>query len=256
MPPPTYSATDYLAQFQRLLPRGRVWHRGVGLVQDADLLTLMPAWVRLHLRLNDLIAQIFPCTTTELVPEWEASLGLPDPCTGPLPTLQQRQAAVCAKFKARGGQTKAYFIAVAASLGYTIEITEFAPFRAGQNRAGDPDYGADWAYAWRVSAIADTIWEFSAGASSAGEPLRAWGNEVLECALRAVAPAHTVLQFAYFLGGSNWDEGQSIWDDGASPWDLTVGSVWDQGRSIWDRGGSRWDMPPSLFPAAGSKAPP
>lgn len=219
MPPPVYSATDYVQQFQRLLPRGRVWHRGIGLVQDADLLALMPAWVRLHLRLNDLIAQIFPCSTTELLPEWEATLGLPDPCTGPLATVQQRQAAVCTKFRAKGGQSKAYYIELAAALGFTITITEFAPFRAGINHAGDPVYGAAWAYAWQVSSEALTIWEFRAGLSTAGEPLRAWNNAVLECALRAVAPAHTVLLFVY-LGVSNWDFGSSIWDGGRSTWDL------------------------------------
>lgn len=225
MPPPVYSATDYVQQFQRLLPRGRVWHRGIGLVQDADLLALMPAWVRLHLRLNDLIAQIFPCSTTELLPEWEATLGLPDPCTGPLATLQQRQAAVCAKFAAKGGQSKAYYIELAARLGFSITITEFAPFRAGRNHAGEPVYGAAWAYAWRVNVSLDEldVWAFRAGASAAGEPLRAWSNLALECALRAVAPAHTVLQFAYLSRWSNWDTGTSIWDTGTSFWDIVDG---------------------------------
>lgn len=222
MPPPVFSATDYATQFQRLLPRGRVWHRGWGLVQAADILALMPNWARLHVRLNDLIREIFPCTTTELLPEWEATLGLPDPCVDPpLSTVQQRQAAVCTKFAARGGQSIAYFEALAAALGYSITITEFAPFRAGINHAGDPVYGAAWGYVWRVESTAETIWAFSAGTSAAGEPLRAWGNAALECALRAVAPAHTILQFAYLIpGASNWDEGLSVWDGGASPWDL------------------------------------
>ena len=56
---PAFGATDYLTQFQRLLPRGRIWHRGWGRVQDADLLTLMPTWSRLHARLNALIGEIF-----------------------------------------------------------------------------------------------------------------------------------------------------------------------------------------------------
>jgi uncharacterized protein YmfQ (DUF2313 family) len=192
-----YSSRDYLRQFQRLLPRGRVWHRGWGLVQDQVLLLLMPTWVRLHIRLNTLIAEIFPCTTSELLPEWEDTLGLPDPCTGPLPTLQQRSAAVCSKFTARGGQSKAYFIAVAAALSFQITITEFAPFRAGVNRAGDRVYGVDWAHTWRVNAPLFTTWFFRAGTSTASERLREWGNRLLECVIRALAPAHTIVQFAY-----------------------------------------------------------
>ncbi|HSR78773.1 MAG TPA: putative phage tail protein [Xanthobacteraceae bacterium] len=197
MPLFAFTAQEYAQQFQRLLPRGRVWHRGWGMVQDQVVLLLMPTWVRLHVRLNDLIAQIFPCTTTELLPEWEDTLGLPDPCTGPLGTLQQRMAAVCAKFTARGGQSKTYFIAVAAALGFEITITEFQPFRAGVSRVGDALYGYDWIHTWRVNAAADTIIYFRTGQSTAGEPLRAWGNRLLECVLQALKPAHTILIFSY-----------------------------------------------------------
>jgi uncharacterized protein YmfQ (DUF2313 family) len=197
MPLLIYSAQEYALQFQRLLPRGRVWHRGLGMVEDADIEVLMPTWSRLQSRLNDLIAEIFPCSTLELLPEWEASLGLPDPCTGPLPTLQQRVAAVCAKFSARGGQSKNYYIAVAKALGFTITITEFAPFRAGINRTGQPLYGEDWAYTWRINASANTIIYFQTGLSTTSERLREWGNQLLECVMEAIKPAHTVLQFGY-----------------------------------------------------------
>jgi hypothetical protein len=48
-----------------------VWNRGLELIQDFDLLTLMPTWERLTASLNGLIAEIFPCTTLQLIPEWE-----------------------------------------------------------------------------------------------------------------------------------------------------------------------------------------
>lgn len=216
---PTYSATDFLWQFQRLLPRGRVWHRGWGWLQAEALLTLMPAWVRLHGRLNDLIAEIFPCSTVELLPEWEATLGLPDECIGELDTVQQRQDAVCAKFRARGGQSVDYFIALAASAGYTITIEQFAPFRASINCAGDPLYSEAWTYVWQINAEVTTIVYFSADVSHAGEPLASWGNDILQCLIERYAPAHTD-PIWNFGGASVWDRGTSIWDDGESePWD-------------------------------------
>ena len=46
----SFTAAEYARQFQRLLPRGRIWHRGVGRVQDADIEVLMPTWVRLGVR--------------------------------------------------------------------------------------------------------------------------------------------------------------------------------------------------------------
>jgi uncharacterized protein YmfQ (DUF2313 family) len=218
---PVYSSTDFLWQFQRLLPRGRVWHRGWGTLQAQALLTLMPTWARLHLRLNDLISQIFPCSTTELLTEWEQTLGLPDPCTGPLDTIQQRQGAVCSKFCSRGGQSKQYFIDLAAAAGFAISIKEFAPFRASINRAGDPVRGQDWAFAWEITTQATTIVYFRASLSTAGEPLATWGNKTLECLIERYAPAHTVIIWRYVQegGGSVWDRGESIYDQGASLWD-------------------------------------
>lgn len=194
------TAADYVWQFQRLLPRGRIWHRGWGWLQAELLLLLMPTWVRLHARANNVLVETFPCSTIELLPEWEATLGLPDPCTGPLDTVQQRTAAVCAKFSARGGQSPAYFIALAEALGYTIEIETFKPFYASQGRAGDPLYDEQWAYVWRVAVTAGTnsvTVYFRAGESAAGEPLAMWGDKMLECLFHAIAPAHTVLTFVY-----------------------------------------------------------
>jgi uncharacterized protein YmfQ (DUF2313 family) len=228
-PPPTNTPEDYLAQFQRLLPRGRVWHRGWGLVQDADLLTLMPTWARLQIALNRLIAEIFPCSTTGLLPEWEETLGLPDPCTGPLATTQQRRQAVCAKFSARGDQSLDYFIRLANSLGYDAIIVQFAPFRCGINTCGQPLYGEAWAYAWAiiVPTTATTIVPFTCGVSTCGDPLRTWGNKALECLLARYAPAHTIPIIRYALAESYWDSfdvpgGPSIWDDGTTVWDQEV----------------------------------
>jgi uncharacterized protein YmfQ (DUF2313 family) len=199
MPIPFHSATDYLWQFQRLLPRGRVWHRGWGTPQAAHLLTLMPTWAALDARAGQLIPDAFPCSTVELLPEWELTLGLPDPCVQPpLSTVQQRQAAVCAKFVARGGQTRDYFIQIAESLGYTITIETFRPFEASRNAANQPLYGPEWAFAWRITVHATLaiVW-FSASVSHANEPLATFGDETLRCMFEALKPAHTTIIWVY-----------------------------------------------------------
>jgi len=217
---PQASAIDYLWQFQRLLPRGRVWHRGWGTMQAQELLTLMPTWARLHASANAVVPDVFPCSTVGMLPEWEATLGLPDPCTGPLPTVQQRTAAVCGKFVARGGSSRAYFIHLAASLGFQIEIDTFKPFYASQARAGDPLYSEEWAYAWRVTVQSEsTVIYFRAGESSAGEPLADWGHDLLHCMFVQYAPADSIIIWGYAINSSIWDDGASIWDGGDSVWD-------------------------------------
>jgi uncharacterized protein YmfQ (DUF2313 family) len=105
--------------------------------------------------------------------------------------------AVIYRLLEEGGQSPAYFEALAADLGYQVTVSEFRPFRAGRGRAGEPVYGTDWAHAWQVYCGATAITSFRAGASCAGEPLRNWGNEMLECAISSRAPAHTHVIFTY-----------------------------------------------------------
>lgn len=197
MPAPNLTAADFAEALGRLLPRGRVWLRDPDSVQAALLSGLAGVYAREVLRANFLLVDGFPASTTELLPDWEETLGLPDPCAGEDPSIVVRRAHVVARFTNGGGQSAPYFIAYAAALGYTITIENFAPFRAGISHAGDPCYGEDWAHTWAIHAPLNTIVYFEAGQSVAGDPLASWGNAVLECEMNAIKPAHTILQFRY-----------------------------------------------------------
>lgn len=192
---PQLTAEDFVTAMQRLLPRGRVWPRETDSNLYRLLLGLAIAYEAQTGRSNYLLEDAFPQTTAELLTEWEATLGLPDPCLGPLPSIDQRRAGVVQKLTSLGGQSIAYFIDLAAKLGYTITITEFAPFTVG-SAVDSPIYGEDWAYAWRINAPAETVELFTV-TSGVGDPLAAWGNELLECVMNELKPAHTILQFAY-----------------------------------------------------------
>lgn len=197
MPAPTYTDADLLFALQSLLPSGPVWPRDPDAVQTQTLAPLVAGPRRLTDRAANLLGDAFPVAPLELLPEWEATLGLPDPCAGTSPTVQLRQQQVAARFVAGGGQTPLYFINVASALGYTITITQFAPFRAGQNAVGQPLCGDAWAHAWQVNAPATTVESFRVGRDAVGEPLATWGNAVLECEIKRLAPAHTTVGFAY-----------------------------------------------------------
>jgi uncharacterized protein YmfQ (DUF2313 family) len=197
VPAPVLTSSDFAEALGRLLPRGRVWTRDPDGIQAALLLGLAGVTARQTLRSNFLLVDEFPASTTELLSDWEDSLGLPDPCAGEDPAIVVRRRHVVARFTNGGGQSAPYFIAYAAALGYTITIENFAPFRAGRSRAGDPDYGPDWAHTWAIHAPLDTVTAFEAGQSAAGDPLASWGNEILECEMNAIKPAHAILQFRY-----------------------------------------------------------
>jgi uncharacterized protein YmfQ (DUF2313 family) len=197
MKAPAYTAADYLAALQACMPRGRVWPRESDSTQSKALSGLTQIYERHNARANHILDEALPSTTYELLPEWEATLGLPDPCAGPSPTIQGRRAQVVARFTNSGGQSVPYLVKFAADLGYTITITQFTPAKAGMLKAGQPLCGPDWAHAWRVNAPINTIHPFVAGSSAAGEPLSSSGNAVLECELQAIKPAHTTLFFKY-----------------------------------------------------------
>lgn len=194
---PYFLAADYLAGLKALFPRGRIWPKDPDAVQSTVLSGLSPTLERLNSRANYLLIDAFPETTDELLPEWEESLGLPDPCAGVSPTVQQRRAQVVARLTDSGGQSAPYFVNFAATLGYTVTITNYTTARIGRSRCGDPLNGAAWAHAWAVNAPLNTVTKAEIGVASAGEPLASWGNTVLECEIKPRAPAHSVLLFQY-----------------------------------------------------------
>lgn len=107
--------------------------------------------------------------------EWERVLGLPDHCVADESlTVGQRINAVMAKLQGLGGQSRAFFIQLAASLGYSITITEYRPARAGIAVAGDAINGDGWTSAWMVNAEAVNVFVARAGSAAAGEPLSVW----------------------------------------------------------------------------------
>lgn len=193
---PVFTADDFVGAFQALLPRGRVWPRDPAAQQTQLFDGLAPSCANLAARANDLLVDAFPASTEELLPEWEETVGLPDPCAGLSPTIDQRRAQVVARFIASGGQSVAYFTAVAEALGYSITITQFAPFRFGA-RFGEPLCGDAWANVWQVNAPTFSIDYFQFGSSGFGEPFAYWSNNVLQCELNRLKPAHTLLLFSY-----------------------------------------------------------
>ena len=216
MPLPVYDAADFREGILRLAPTGRAWSRDADAVSAQVLRSQGIAYARLHARSNYLVVDAFPATAVELLPEWEFTLGLPDPCAGPDQTIAQRQAHVVARLTQQNGPSIPSLTAYAAALGFTITIDEFGPARFGQAKFGDPMNGIPWVFAWRVNTPATTLTPARFGSARFGDPFRTWESAVLECEMRRIKPAHTILQFAYSgdAPAALWDSGPG-WDHGA-----------------------------------------
>lgn len=186
---------DYLQQLQALLPQGPAWSREADAVLTKLLTAFAEEFSRVDSRIDALVNEADPRTTSELLTDWERVAGLPDLCTGIPETIAQRRELLVAKLTNIGGQSKAFYIALAAKLGYTITITEFKRWRV-TSRVNEPLNDADWSYAWRVNAAQDTVRKFKV-TGRVNEPLATWGNTALECVITKIKPAHTLVQFAY-----------------------------------------------------------
>ena len=191
------SQEDYRQQLQALLPQGAAWTREPEATLTALLEALSAELARIDARGGVLLDEADPRTCFEMLSDWEGGVGLPDPCTGTLGTLAERRAALTAKLVSLGGQSRAFFVELAATLGYQVTITEFPVATATTLAAGDGLGTTDSQYVWRVDAPAESVRSFRTGKSAVGERLQSWGNSLLECAISRLKPAHTEVLFGY-----------------------------------------------------------
>jgi uncharacterized protein YmfQ (DUF2313 family) len=110
--------------------------------------------------------------------------------------LAARRAALVARITAQGGQSRAYYISVAARLGYSVTITEYRPARYSDDYSGGYN-GEPWAHAWQINAPQTTIVDADYANATYDDRYRSWGNAALECIMTRLKPAHTYLFFSY-----------------------------------------------------------
>ncbi len=143
---------------------------------------------------EQLLQEMFPDTANLLLSSWERICELTPPSGA---TIQYRQAAVLSKLRQRPGNIKRpYFIALAASMGYTITITPCSPFMSGVNHSGDSIYIANALYIWLVDIVGQPVYYFRSGQSASGEPLCWWPPvTVLQNILNNLKPADVCMVF-------------------------------------------------------------
>lgn len=158
MNPSRFSTDDYTRAMQALMPTGQAWPRSQGAVQTAVLRALAEGYRQSDADAVRLLSGAFPATADAFLPEWELTLGLPDPCvSGDDEDIDARRRAVVAKLTSVGGLSRTYYEAVAQALGFTVRITEYRPFRAGMSGAGQPLNHGDWPFTWSVAVISPPV---------------------------------------------------------------------------------------------------
>jgi uncharacterized protein YmfQ (DUF2313 family) len=190
--------TDYQQQLVALTPIGHAWNTEKNSDYKKLLTTFAEGLARLDKHTEKYLKELDPRTATDLLPEWERLLGLPDVCSPGNQTLQQRREVAHSKFIQKGGQSKKYFMGQAKSLGYDITINTYKPFVSGISRCGQSLNPIRMRFVWRVNVPGNRTYRFRAGVSVAGEQLlKIVSASQLECIFKQLQPSHTALFFNY-----------------------------------------------------------
>lgn len=186
---------DYHGILDALAPPGQALPKDPDSLWQRLLEARAGAFSRVDGKADVLLEEADPRTALDLLPDWERVAGLPDPCVTGEQTIAARQGAVVRVLTGTGGASRPYFIGLAADLGYDIEIEDYTAHTVGSD-VSEPLRSIDWRWAWTVLAPEESVEEMTV-LSGVNEPLASWGNERLECVISRLAPAHTIVLFAY-----------------------------------------------------------
>jgi len=188
------TAEHYAEQLQALLPPGPAWDpERVPEVQQL-IAGLSHEFARIDGRAFDLLNEMDPATVSELVPDWERVMNLPDPCLGLKPLFEDRRLSVRQRLVAVGGQNTAFYVGIAVSQGYPdASVTEFRAPRMGRSRFGQAHFGT-WnaQFMWTLNTGGRQRLGRRFGASYWGERFGVNPGTAIECLIRRAAPAHGI----------------------------------------------------------------
>lgn len=200
------TADDYRQQLHALLPPGVLWNTTPNSMLQRLLAGQAREFSRVDERANALLNEADPRQALYTFEEWEASYGLPSACAPAEQSMADRRAALIGRIVGRGGMTAQDYLDLAEGLGYAgAQVLEFREATVAVNTPtghtgaviGDDMNGADWNLTWRVLLPNGVIRESVIDLSVIGDPLRSWGDELIECSLRHAAPSWLVLQIGY-----------------------------------------------------------
>lgn len=207
----------YLKVISDLLPTGIAWEQ----IKCSPLIKGMAyEFARFEATVrNFLETELDPRITNELLADWETAFGLPDECTPENQTIEQRREQVTQKLTAQGGLTADYYEFIGGQLGFSITVVNAPDFRVGYSRVGQAltnneplestrfrvGYGRvgdqlrlyGWRFFFIVNVPATELERFRVGQNRVGDRLVEFGNELVECTIKKLKPAHVGVIFRF-----------------------------------------------------------
>jgi uncharacterized protein YmfQ (DUF2313 family) len=162
------------------MPRGRAWPRDPESNLSQYVKGFAQRLVDAELSADQLLLEMRPETTVQLLPEWEEYLGLPE-CAVPNQTFESRRAAVVEKYHRKGGLQTWQIEALALALGFTVEVREHFPHHV-QRTVLYPIWPNRWRYTLEVVVFGLPDGRFRV-TDNVLTPLKTQSALLLECTL-------------------------------------------------------------------------
>lgn len=182
-----------------LLPHGEAWTRSIRSNMAQLWFALGWGLARSEERGVNVLDEADPRTTTEMLVDWEAALGLPDECL-PVPGSEaERRTLVTTRAVGVVGASPSDFVALAESIGVAISVEEGGsePARVDETRVDEVLEDEQGDFVLTIFAPQTQVTYARVDEARVDEPLETFGNSLLECVLSQVAPAHILLRFVY-----------------------------------------------------------
>jgi uncharacterized protein YmfQ (DUF2313 family) len=156
---------------------------------------------RIDARIEQLLQEADPRTADEMLEDWERVLGLPDKCAAEEDlSILERRLIAWAKLTEQGGQSRAYFIDLAARYGEPgVTIDEVRPMHCNDT-CNDALWSDDDLFTWRVNIPRppDDVRPMNCN-DDCNDALQLYRPSLAECPISERKPAHTSVIFSYPL---------------------------------------------------------
>ena len=131
----------YREQLHALLPTGPAWSPDSGTVLDELLDAIASQMADVDQSGANLLDEIRPSTTFELLPDWERVVGLPDICSVLGSTVTVRRASLLEKLVSKPTLHPSEFVRIGETFGVTITVEEHDQTRADADSSSALEHG-------------------------------------------------------------------------------------------------------------------
>lgn len=197
----------YEQQIRGLIPPGRAWRADPGTTLAALIAAIAEELNDIDTVAVNILEEIRPNTTFDLLPDWERVAGLPDKCSALGATVTVRRASLLEKLVTKPTLNISEFERIGRTFGVDIVVEELDQTRAealsAQLAMQTPPETLDvtngkWRFVWWITIPTSADVVRLTTVSTVKTPFREVGrNTEMECRLEAAAPAHARLEIEY-----------------------------------------------------------